>query len=328
MTAKEVGFKSCMANDIGRYIAYKRSLARSYHTEEGALHLLDRYLSSEGLTDISLISPSAVDKFLASRQRSRPRSYNHLLGVTRQFFKWLVDQGTLCHSPVSARPKRVTSYRIPFIFDATQAKKLLEIAGQLPDNSRAVFRGETYRMIFALLYGLGLRVGEVSRLRRKDVDLDRSILSILQTKFQKSRLVPFGPRMAQRLSQYIHYRQHHGYILHPDDPLFSFGGSEAINPCTISQVFHHLLPQLKLNVPNGVAPPRLHDLRHSFAVGTLLRWYRTGMDPYQKLIYLSTFLGHVDPASTAVYLTITADLLNEASQRFERFAAPAIKEVL
>ena len=68
--------------------------------------------------------------------------------------------------------------------------------------------------------------------------------------------------------------------------------------------------------------PRVHDLRHSFAVGTLLRWYREGADPAARLLHLSTFLGHVDPASTAVYLTITADLLQAAGERFERFAAP------
>ena len=74
-------------------------------------------------------------------------------------------------------------------------------------------------------------------------------------------------------------------------------------------------------------PPRAHHLRHSFAVGTLLRWYREGINPAERLLHLSTFLGHVDPSSTAVYLTITAELLQEASDRFARFAAPLLKEV-
>jgi integrase len=84
--------------------------------------------------------------------------------------------------------------------------------------------------------------------------------------------------------------------------------------------------RLDLAVPAGTAPPRLHDLRHSFAVGTLLRWYRAGVDPAARLHHLATFLGHVDPASTAVYLTITADLLREANRRFEAFAGPALGE--
>ena len=80
---------------------------------------------------------------------------------------------------------------------------------------------------------------------------------------------------------------------------------------------------LELPVPDGVSPPRLHDLRHSFAVGCLLRWYRDGLDPQVRLCQLSTFMGHVEPRSTAVYLTITPALLAEASRRFEAFAAPA-----
>ena len=81
-------------------------------------------------------------------------------------------------------------------------------------------------------------------------------------------------------------------------------------------------------MPPGVAVPRLHCLRHSFAVGTLLRWYREGIEPEDRLLHLSTFMGHTQPSSTAVYLTITADLLKEANQRFERFAAPLLKGVM
>lgn len=79
--------------------------------------------------------------------------------------------------------------------------------------------------------------------------------------------------------------------------------------------FHKLVPKLGLSIPPGVANPRLHDLRRAFAVGTLLRWYREGIDPNRRLIHLSTFLGHVDPDSTSVYLTITEDLLREAEKR-------------
>jgi integrase len=83
------------------------------------------------------------------------------------------------------------------------------------------------------------------------------------------------------------------------------------------------MPRMHLVIPDGVAAPHLHDLRHSFAVGTLLRWYRTGLDPQARLLHLSTFLGHVDPTSTAVYLTVTPSLLGEASRRFARYAKAA-----
>jgi integrase len=87
-----------------------------------------------------------------------------------------------------------------------------------------------------------------------------------------------------------------------------------------------LLPELHLTVPSGVAAPHLHCLRHSFAVGTLLRWYRAGIDPTARLLDLSTFMGHVSPSSTAVYLTITTELLDCASERFSLFAANSRKE--
>lgn len=182
----------------------------------------------------------------------------------------------------------------------------------------------TYRTIFALLYGLGLRVGKVSRLQRADVDFDRQLLIVRDTKFGKSRLVPFGPRIATMLLAYLQLR---GGKLLPDAPFFSFTRRGGVHPGTISQTFHHLVPRLALSIPPGVAPPRAHDLRHAFAVGTLLRWYREGVDPAARLFHLSTFLGHVNPSSTAVYLTITSELLAAANHRFEGFAAAAIKPV-
>ena len=102
--------------------------------------------------------------------------------------------------------------------------------------------------------------------------------------------------------------------------------AHPIGTNTISWAFHKLLPTLQLTVPSGVAPPHLHCLRHSFTVGTLLRWYRAGVDPMTRLLDLSTFLGHVSPSSTAVYLTITAELLDCASERFAIFAANSRKE--
>ena len=182
----------------------------------------------------------------------------------------------------------------------------------------ARYRGLVYETIFALLYGLGLRVGEVVRLTLADVDFSRDLLFIRDTKFSKTRIVPLGPNLSRRLKRYVEER--HGGNAAPELALFSFTKRGCIHEATISQAFHALLPRLHLHIPPGVSPPRLHDLRHSFAVATLLRWYRQGIDPNGRLIYLSTFLGHVDPNSTAVYLTITEELLHQAARRFQVLA--------
>lgn len=326
MKRRWTDFQGPLAVTIKTFLAHKRALGRRFWTEEAALRLFDRFLVGQGIATIGAITPAVVEAFLASRLRTRPRSYNHLLGVLRRLFGWMIAQGTLSRNPVQTRPRRATSYRIPFLFDVPAAKRLLEAAGRLPDNPHGFGRGRVYPVIFALLFGLGLRVGEVARLSRADVDLTRRLLIIRHTKFLKSRLVPMGPRLAERLARYMDQCEADRGPLGPEDPVFCFTGNRHVNPMTITQVFHRLVTSLDISPPPGVAPPRLHDLRHSFAVGTLLRWYRSGINPAGRLLHLSTFLGHVHPSSTAVYLTITAELLGEASGRFERFAAPVLFE--
>jgi site-specific recombinase XerD len=320
-------FTSILSGDMDKYLQYKRALKRKYQTEEGVLRLLDGFLIEHNVTSLSLITPQMIEVFLASRPRHRPRSYNHLLGVTRCFFDWLVVQECIDVSPVQARARRATAQQQPFLFDVNLAKRLLSLAAALPDRPKGPGRGKVYHLIFAMMYSLGLRVGEVSRLCYKDVDLNRQLLKIQATKFAKDRLVPFGPRLGRQLEDYLKQKDRNSYTLQPDQPLFSFCVGRPIHPCTITQTFHHLVTQNDFTVPSGVAPPKLHCLRHSFAVGTLLRWYRTGIDPGQRLIQLSTFLGHVDPASTAWYLTITDELLTEANKRFEKIALPTLGRV-
>lgn len=315
---KGAGLHSALAEPIRQFVEYKRALNRKYRPEAAALRLFDRYLCEHAVTGWTSIDSVLIERFLQSRPRTRPRSYNHLLGVLQRFFAWAVVQRLVASNPVRAARRRETSQRIPYLFDLQDAKRLLEVARALPSRSRAPHRAQTYEMIFALLYGLGLRVGEAVRLKLGDVDFHRDTLFIRETKFSKSRMVPLGPRLTARLRRYIEER--HSQEREAEKPLFSFTKRGNICPETVSQTFHALVPQLGLHLPPGVSPPRLHDLRHSFAVGTLLRWYREGIDPNRRLICLSTFLGHVDPNSTAVYLTITEELLREADRRFRAFA--------
>jgi len=322
------GFRSVIAAPIERFLAHRRALGCRFRTEEMALRLLDRFLVQREIKMIGEIQPELLEAFLASRPRARPRSYNHLLCTVRRLFDWLVVQGDLPCSPVRTRPRRETAQRVPFLFNAEQARRLLAAAARLPDRPKVPLRGLTYRTMFALLYGLGLRVGEVVRLRVGDVDLSRQLLVIRDTKFSKSRLVPFGPRIGQLLADYLARRAQRSGPLSAEALVFSFDGRKAISLTAMGQTLHRLCAELELPIPPGGSRPRVHDLRHSFAVGTLLRWYREGIDPSTRLLHLSTFLGHADPASTAVYLTITPELLAQASRRFERFVGKKLREVL
>ena len=322
--------KGPLAEAIAMYLAHKRSLGKQLAKVGPMLHLLDGHLLTQGITELPQVTPKHIDEFVASRPRDSPRSYNGLIGMLRGLFDWMVVHDVLSESPLRCQVRRAAPTLPPFLFNPDQVRRLLQAAAQLPDNPRATHRGETYRMIFALLYGLGLRVGEVSRLCRKDVDLDAQLLMIRQTKFGKDRLVPFGPRMAKTIVAFLEQKESRYGAIAPDDPVFSFSkrNRTPVRTNVISWTFHKLLPALHLTVPAGVAAPHLHCLRHSFAVGTLLRWYREGIDPMSRLFDLSTFLGHVSPSSTAVYLTITTELLDCASDRFAQFASNSRKECM
>lgn len=307
---------------VDRFLTYRRALGRKYLSEQAELVLLMRFAHARGVENLDGLTAELLDEFLASRPRARPRSFNHLLGVVAVFLDWTVSQQLLAASPLRTRRRRVTAERIPFLFDPGQVRRMLDLAGGLADNPRARGRSVTYRTIFALCYGLGLRAGEACGLRVGDVDTERQLLVVRGGKFGKTRLTPHGPRIGQLLTDQLQ-RRRNGGILVDDAPLFTFDGHRCVHPGSASHTFHQLLPKLELDVPDGVASPRLHSLRHSFAVATLLRWYRQGDDPATRLFELSTFMGHVDPTSTAVYLTITTELFDEANRRFETFAEPA-----
>ncbi|HYT79821.1 MAG TPA: tyrosine-type recombinase/integrase [Actinomycetota bacterium] len=310
-----------LATTVADFLAHKRALGRKYRTEEATLRLLVAFCDQRGVAELGELTSSLLDEFVASRPRARARSFNHLVGILGCFLDWAVGQQRLEASPLVRTHRRQTDRRVPFLFDAAQARWLLEAASALPDNPRATDRGPTYHAIFALCYGLGLRAGEACGLRIGDVDTRRRLLVVRGGKFGKSRLVPHGPRIGELLAGQLERRG-----AGDEDPLFSFDGRRSVHPCSASQVFHRIVTTLAFPVPEGVSPPVLHCLRHSFAVGCLVRWYREDVDPQARLYRLSTFMGHVSPASTAVYLTITPQLLAEASRRFEAFAAPVWSE--
>jgi integrase len=250
-----------IAGAVERFIAHKRAHGRKYHSEARELALLVRFAAGHDVSCLGGLTPALLEEFLASRPRPHPRSFNHLLGVVRCLLDWAVTWQLLEASPLQARRHRVTAARIPFLFDPAQARQLLDAAAALADGPRAPARGPTYHAIFALCYGLGLRAGEACGLRLGDVDAGRSLLIVRGGKFGKSRLVPHGPRIAALVSEQA-ARRARAAGMDTQAPLFTFDGRRPVHPGTASQAFHHLVATLELPVPDGVSPPRLHDLRH------------------------------------------------------------------
>jgi site-specific recombinase XerD len=316
---------SPVAAAITQFINHKRVLGRRYEGEAGELRLFDRYLAAQHLVTLDAITPSVIEAFLRSRRR-RPKGFNALRGALDRLFRWMISRELLASSPLRTPPRRGATPRIPFIFSRDQFGRLVKAAARLRDPRGTTGRGVTYRTIFLVLYALGLRVGEVCRLNVGDLDRRRHALLIRHSKFGKDRLVPFGSRIGLMLDQYLAFRRSRRPHLSDDAPMFSVRANRRMNRHSIDRVFRLLLPQLQLGISPEAAQPRVHDIRHSCAVAALLRWYRMGVNPTSRLLHLSTFLGHVQPESTAVYLTITAELLAEGGTRFEEFARPLLKE--
>ena len=179
----------------------------------------------------------------------------------------------------------------------------------------------TFRALLLLLYGAGLRHGEARRLALADVDLPRALITVRGTKFYKSRLVPVGPPLAQALEAYAATRAAFPASPAGEATFLANRDGTPLKARTVHKAFDALRRQAGVRNADGARyQPRLHDLRHSFATHRLTSWYRQGADVQRLLPVLATYLGHESVAGTQVYLTLTPELLREASLRFERYA--------
>jgi integrase/recombinase XerD len=319
--AKAVPAPGPLAAAIQFYLELQRALAKKYKGPEQTLLDLDRFLQAQGITSPEAVTPGLIEEWIRRKScvtivriqkaRCASRFFDHLCSLQR------VAKNPVPASLLATSRQPNTCVK-PFLFTKEQLATILGEARRLPDTNKFQCRAETCSTMLVLLFALGLRHGEVCRLRLRDLDLAQQALFIDQTKFHKSRYVPFGPKVGQCLQRFHEVRTTTLALAHEDDPLFVTRSRVALSSATLLGTFRDILGRLGITSPEGQRPPRLHDLRHSCAVSCLLRWYRQGVDVQSRLPVLSTFLGHVDIHSTQVYLTVTADLLREANDRFHR----------
>jgi site-specific recombinase XerD len=180
---------------------------------------------------------------------------------------------------------------------------------------------ETVHTILLLLYGAGLRVSEALSLTLAEVDLKQAVLTIRDSKFFTSRLVPVGSQLNDSLKKYASHRIKAGHSQSEDVAFFVKRNGQPVNIFNLQNAYRRILKQTGIG-RTDVADryPRLHDLRHAFAVHRLTAWYQEGKDVQKLLPQLSVYLGHRKLANTSTYLTMTPELLHQASQLFEQYA--------
>ena len=305
--------QSLFANHIANYIALRKGMGYLFTGQELILLQFDRHLHEMGYQ--GLLTQELALNFATSIPRM---SKNHCVNryqVIRHFADYLA---VFMPDTPPLRPDVLvrTKGRTPaHIFSDEEMMRLMN--GTRRVSRVNPLRNITLYAMIGLVASTGLRVGEVVKLDRDDVNLETGILTVRRSKFQKDRLVPVHPKTLDVLRNYGPLRD--ARFPRPATPAFfiqMWGGRFAKS--TLSLAFHRLACSVGIRANVGFGPS-IHDLRHTFAVRRLVAWYREGKDVQAMLPLLATYMGHVDYSNTAYYLTATAELLGLAAERYNAF---------
>src|SRR3954467_2843178 len=297
-----------------QYLQLRRDLG-SKLSETG--RLLRSFLAFAEREGASHVTTDLAFRWAQQPAGVQPATWALRLQVVRRFAVWLsaADRRTEVPPP-GLLPGRYLRKR-PYIYSDAEIRDLVRTAGQLA--SAAGLKGRTYATICGLLPVTGMRISEVVALDREDVDLDEGILRIRRTNFGKSRLVAVHDSTRQVLADYA--RERDRIVRRPAAPAFFLSeGGDRVTACAARFNFAKVSREIGLGAPTAARHgrgPRLHDLRHRFAVCTLLRWYRAGIDVEREIPKLATYLGHVHVNETYWYLEAVPELLELATRRLE-----------
>jgi integrase len=309
---------SVLDSVITRYVALKTALGRRYTLERRTLEGLDAFLRVDGDPTADL-TPERFTRWTQTLQHLTPTVRRSRLRIVRNLCLYRRRTEPTCFVPDPAGFPAPHQARTPYIFTLAEIARLLQATQTLTAPRHAPLRPQVFRLGLILLYTAGLRRGELLRLTVGDYDPDEHVLLIRASKFHKSRTVPLSPDARHALDDYLRAcRRRHG-ALPADTPLIA-PGAPPRRPYTgegFGETVRHLLRQTGIRTADGRLP-RVHDLRHTFAVHALLRWYRQGVDVQTVLPRLATYMGHVSIVSTHYYLAFIEPVRHVASARFAR----------
>jgi len=302
---------------VTQYVIYRKSLGEGFLCNESHLKAFVRAVGQK--KNLSDVQTNRVDTFLAGRG-SITATWHGKYRALRGFYRYAMSRGYTKTSPLPKAIPKQPQPLVPYIYTVKELRAFLDACFTF-QKSPTVLDPYTLRTLLLLLYGAGLRIREAVLLMRADVDLTQSLITIRETKFQKTRLVPVGPRLTQALLRYVQHCQREGRPQSPTGHFFTGRNGKGLCRSTISNSFIGIRKRAGIfRTDGGRYQPRLHDFRHTFAVHRLTAWYKQGADVQKWLPVLSVYLGHARLAATSVYLTMTPTLLEEAGRRFEHYA--------
>jgi integrase len=309
---------SPLRQTLEEYLAVRRALGFALRCPGGALRRFVEFAERQGAafitTELALSwaqQPTAAD----------PSQWANRLGMVRRFAQHCAAVDPRTEVPPQALLPHRFQRKSPYLYSDDEILRLLAAAKRLPSvvgscRKPPALRAATYSTLLGLMAVTGMRMSEPIGLDRDDVDLAGGVITIRRTKFGKSRHVPIERSTQQALRQYERRRDQ--LCRHPQCPAFFLSEhGTRITEWALRWTFIKLSHQIGLRGPADRRGPRLHDLRHRFALRTLLRWYREGLDVERQIPKLATYLGHAHVNDTYWYLSASPELMQCAVQRLE-----------
>jgi len=300
---------SPLRDQLSDYLRIRRSLGYKLERAEKLLEQFLVYLEERGSETVMVAEALAW----ARLPGGSPDWWAFRLSAVRGFAAYLHALDPAHEVPAADLLPRRPPRAIPYLYSEAEVEALMAATSGL----RGALRQATHRTLLALLWVTGMRAGEAIRLDRDDLDRADGVLTVRDSKFGKSRLLPLHASTVAALRRYLRLRETHG-AAEVSDALFISPAGTRLLYCNVHATFRRLRNTAGLEVGSGRRRPRIHDLRHTFAVQTLLGWYRDGDDVQARLPLLSTYLGHAHPKHTYWYLSAAPELLTLAGQRLER----------
>jgi integrase len=314
-------FQSRFALALNDFVELKRAMGCRYSNETATLRQWDQFIHRHYPT-ARRVNAEMFNAWSAQFSYLRPIVRRSRQGLVRKFLLFDAREDTRAFIPDPTTFSKPSEPLHPRLITELEMARILAVTSQVPPSYVNPLRAETVRIGFVLLFCCGLRCGELLRLKLGDIELEQRLLHIRLTKFYKSRLVPLSPSVSAEVERYLKLRQSKGLPARPDSFLMwsNRGLLQVLSDGGLLHLWHRCCVCAQVFNDQG-HPPRLHDLRHSFAVGALQRWYTQGVNVQAKLPHLAMYLGHVNLACTHYYLKLTPELCQAATQRYhDRFA--------
>jgi len=314
-------FKSCFADRLHAFLTSKRSVGYRYESEARMLARIDRYFSEK---NISEITSESILGWTDRREGESDKTHGIRVTVLRQFCLFLNREGSDIPLPRHSRTAGFSKSFTPYIFTKEQMQRVLLAADTMPQRRNSANIRAVMPVLLRLLYCCGLRLNEATSLRVKNVDCDRKAITVMHSKNDNCRIVPMTGSLSKLVNNYLGKMY---AVPKNENFVFPTARMNSYDNRTIYSAFREIL--WRSGIPRGGRNkgPRLHDIRHTFAVHSLQKLILKGKDTYLLLPILSTYLGHKNVYATEKYLRLTSEMYPDILEKVELALGRLVPEV-